>query len=94
MVIWRGITEMVCKFVAFPLPFELASSIVSVHRVEATLPFGRRPGQHPQANILGKASLLLTRSTELQVDKNRELEKTQPGSCQETINMETLQGHP
>lgn len=35
---------MVCKFVAFPRP-ELASSIASLHRAGATLPFGRRPGQ-------------------------------------------------
>jgi len=52
---------------------------VSVHRPGATSPFGRRPGQHQQANVLGKATLVvslpLTRSTELQVDENWKLEK-------------------
>lgn len=91
-------TEMVCKFVVLPLPSDLSSSMVSVPRAGATLPFGRRPGQHQQASILGKATFVvflpLSRSAELQVDKNSRPEKTQPGSCQERVNTETLQGHP
>lgn len=98
MIIWKGITEMGCKCLSFLPPSELASSTVSVHGTGDTLPFGRRPGQQQQANILGvmalKVFLHLTRRMELQVDKSCELEKAHPGSCHERVNMETLQCRP